>query len=78
MYWTTYIPIAIAVLALIWELIAIIVDKESTPTFSEWFWMLMGSSKIRRGVVLAFFIWLALHLAFGPCAFGLCFDWQIY
>lgn len=70
---------ALLVIILLIEVIAIATQEKYYPTFSALVWRIFQKWSWTRYVVgliilllLAFNVWAFFHLVFGPCAFGIC------
>ena len=70
MTWDWYVWFGWIAFFFIFEGIAIY--KNKYDTLSEKFWIVSDKHKWFRVIGFGLCIWGAFHLAFGPCAFGVC------
>jgi len=73
------LQLALLVIILLIEVVAIATQEKYYPTFSALVWRIFLRWSWTRYVVgliilllLAFNVWAFFHLVFGPCAFGIC------
>ena len=73
------LQLALLVIILLIEVIAIATQEKYYPTFSALLWRMFQKYPWTRYVVgliilllLAFNAWAFIHIFFGPCAFGIC------
>ena len=75
--------VGVGILVLFYELYAIITKEDKLPTLSRTIWKLTSwevtllgprytTIKPLRIALFFFMVWLTIHLAFGPCALGVC------